>query len=316
LGEKIKIGISSCLLGQNVRYDGGHKHDHYLTETFGKYIEWVPVCPEVGYGLPIPREAMRLVGDPEATRLVTQKSGIDHTEGMLKWSRKKLKELEQEELCGFIFKSRSPSSGLMNVKVYTSSGMPSKRGAGIFGGAFVKQFPLIPAEDDGRLHNPDIRENFIERVFVLKRWRDLTKRNVAIKDLVSFHTQHKLLMLAHSPRHYTDLGRLVADAKQRRRSELLSAYLNILMDGLRFMATVKKNTNVLLHITGHFKKHLSSDEKQELFAIINEYHQEIIPLIVPIVLISHYVRKYKNQYLKDQYYLHPHPLELMLRNHV
>jgi uncharacterized protein YbbK (DUF523 family) len=170
LEEKIKIGISSCLLGENVRYDGGHKHDHYLTDTFGKYIQWVHVCPEVEYGLPIPREALRLVGEPESPRLVTQKSGIDHTEGMMKWAEKKLRELEKEKLCGFIFKSRSPSSGLRAVKVYTTSGMPSRQGMGIFGGAFVGHFPLIPAEDDGRMRNPGIRENFIERVFVFKRF--------------------------------------------------------------------------------------------------------------------------------------------------
>lgn len=174
--EKIKMGISSCLLGEKVRYDGGHKGDRYITDTLGQYFEWVPVCPEVEYGLFVPREAMRLVGDPASPRIVTVHTGIDHTEGMLKWAVKKLKELEKEEFCGFIFKSKSPSSGIGGVKVYLPSGMPSQKGVGIFGGAFMQYFPLIPVIDEGRLHDPGLRENFIERVFVYKRWKEFLEK--------------------------------------------------------------------------------------------------------------------------------------------
>ena len=166
---KVRIGISSCLLGENVRYDGGHKLDHYLVETLGKYIEWVPICPEVEYGLSVPREAMRLVGDPESPRLVTLSTGIDHTDGMHAWANKKLKDLEKSDLCGFIFKSRSPSSGYKGVKVHSSSGMPARMGTGIFAAAFIKHFPLVPVEDDERLHDPQLRENFIEQIFVFQR---------------------------------------------------------------------------------------------------------------------------------------------------
>lgn len=169
---KIKIGISSCLLGERVRYDGGHKWDRYITDTLREYFEWLHVCPEVEYGLSVPREPMRLVGDRASPRLVTINTGIDHTEGMLKWAEKKLKEIEKEELCGFIFKSRSPSSGIGNVKVYTPSGMPSQKGVGIFGGAFMSKFPLMPVIDEGRLHDPGLRDDFIERVFVYKRWKE------------------------------------------------------------------------------------------------------------------------------------------------
>ncbi|MBC6933918.1 MAG: DUF1722 domain-containing protein, partial [Candidatus Brocadia sp.] len=200
--EKIKMGISSCLLGEKVRYDGRHKLDRFITDTLGQYFEWVPVCPECEYGLPVPREPLRLVGRPESPRLITIKTGIDHTEKMLQWAEKKLGELEQENLCGFIFKSKSPSSGIVGVKMYTPSGIPSQRGAGIFGGAFMKHFPLIPVIDDGRLHNPQLRENFIENVFVFQRWQKIQKSK-SINDLVEFHTNHKLLMLAHSPRHYS-----------------------------------------------------------------------------------------------------------------
>jgi uncharacterized protein YbgA (DUF1722 family)/uncharacterized protein YbbK (DUF523 family) len=314
--DKIRIGISSCLLGEQVRYDGGHKRDHYLTDTFGRFVEWVPVCPEVEYGLPVPREAMQLIGDPEAPRLVTRKTGIDHTAGILKWARSRLKELEHKKLCGFIFKGKSPSSGIRGVKIYTESGMPGRSGAGIFGSAFIRRFPLIPVEDDGRLHNPSFRENFIERAFVFNRWLGFVRNGGFLKDLVSFHTQHKLLTMAHSPKHYVLLGRLVAGAKGKDRKTLLVKYISGLMESLRLIATVKKNTNVLMHCMGYFKKKISADEKLELLETINNYHKGSIPLIVPIVLLNHYVRKYDEPYLKQQYYLNPHPVELMLRNHV
>lgn len=314
--ERVKVGISSCLLGERVRYDGGHKLDRYITETLGQYFEWVSVCPEVEYGLPVPRKAMRLEGDPDSPRLVTIHTGIDHTEGILKWAKKRLKDLEQEKLCGFIFKSRSPSSGIGGVKIYTTSGIPRCKGVGIFGGAFIRYFHFIPVIDDGRLHDTQLRENFSERVFVYKRWQEFIKKGRTIQDLAAFHTEHKLLILSHSPKHFSALGRLVANAKKYKREELHSEYIRILMHGLQLIATVKKNTNVLMHITGHFKKHLSSDEKQELLEVIDNYHKGLIPLIVPITLIRHYVRKFDETYLKKQYYLNPHPLELMLRNHV
>ncbi len=316
MAEKIRLGISSCLLGEHVRYDGSHKLDHYLVDTLGKYVQWVPVCPEVESGLPVPREAMRLVGDPDSPRLLTGRSKIDHTDQMLRWAEKKLKELEKEKLCGFIFKSRSPSSGIRNVKVYTSSGMPGRTGKGIFGGAFIKGFPLLPVEDDGRLHNPALRENFIEKVFVFKRWRDFLEHGAKPRELVAFHTSHKLLLMAHSQKHLSLLGRIVANTKKSRHKQFLSQYITLFMDALKLLATVKKNTNVLTHAMGYFKKLLSSDEKKELIEIIENYHKGFVPLIVPVVLINHYVRKYDEPYLKEQYYLNPNPLELMLRNHV
>jgi len=313
---KIRIGVSSCLLGENVRYDGGNKRDIYITDTLGKYFEWVPVCPEVEYGLPVPREAMHLVGSPDSPRLVTVRTGTDHTKGMRGWNSKKLKELERERLCGFIFKSRSPSSGIGGVKIYTPAGIPYKTGAGIFGGAFIKQFPLTPVIDDGRLNDPKLRENFIERIFVYKRCKDNLLSGVSVSALVNFHTDHKLLVLSHSPEHLRALGRLVADARQYKTSVLLKRYIIILTEGLKLLSTVRKNTNVLMHIMGYFKKQLSSDEKQELLEVIDNYHKGYVPLIVPMVLINHYVRKFDEPYLKKQVYLNPHPAELMLRNHV
>ncbi len=314
--EKIKLGISTCLLGQNVRYDGGHKLDRFLRDTLGQYVEYVPVCPEVECGLPVPRESMHLEGDPDAPRLVTIQTKKDLTEQMVQWARKRVVELEKEDLCGFIFKSDSPSSGMERVKVYDQKGMPVKKGVGLFARIFMEHFPLLPVEDEGRLHDPKLRENFIERVFTLKRWREVLSKKENRKDLIEFHTQHKLLILSHSPRHYQTLGRLVAKAKEFPIKELYRQYQTLLMEALQLKTTPKKNANVLMHMMGYFKEQLSSDEKQELLEVIDHYRGEHIPLIVPITLLQHYVRKYDEPYLKQQVYLNPHPLEFQLRNHV
>jgi len=313
--DKITLGISACLLGEKVRYDGGHKLDHFLKDTLGRFIEWVPVCPEVESGLPVPREAMRLVGSPEAPRLLKSRSGEDYTDHLLTWAAKRLAEVEQEDLCGFIFKSRSPSSGMRGVKVYGSSGIPSHAGVGLFAKEFMKTFPYTPVEDEGRLCDPDLRENFIERVFVYKRWKEFRKTGSA-RDLIEFHTNHKLLILSHSTRHYSLLGSLVANAKKYQPGVLHEEYLRLLMEGLKLIATIRKNTNVLQHMVGYFKKQLQPDEKQEMLEIIDDYHKGYTPLIVPTTLLRHYVRKYDEPYLKRQHYLHPHPTELKLRNHV
>jgi uncharacterized protein YbgA (DUF1722 family)/uncharacterized protein YbbK (DUF523 family) len=314
--ERIKLGISSCLLGNTVRYDGGHKRDHYLRDTLGRFVEWVPVCPEVECGLPVPREAMHLLDHPGAPRLVTRATGIDHTERMLAWAKKKLNELEKQELSGFVFKSRSPSSGMQGVKMYTKTGVSARKGIGIFAQAFMDHFPLLPVEDEGRLQDPGIRENFIARVFVYQRWSEFIAARGTLGHLVTFHAEHKLLLMSHSPKHLRELGLLVSQGKKYQRALLFENYFRVMMEGLRLAATTKKHTNVLQHMAGYFKKLLSSDEKQELLDVITQYRKGLVPLIVPITLIKHYVRKYDEAYLAKQYYLNPHPLELMLRNHV
>ena len=311
----IKLGISSCLLGNKVRFDGGHKLEKFLTDTLGRYVQYVPVCPEVEYGLPIPREALRLVGDPESPRLVTSRTSVDHTDGMLRWARDRVKALERENLCGFIFKSRSPSSGMERVKIYDESGVPANKGVGIFAGVFMDHFPLIPVEEDGRLHDPLLRENFIERIFTLKRWRETAAPKKSRGSLVDFHTKNKLLILSHSPKHYQLMGKLVAKAKDYPPDELLEKYVNLLMEALKLKATPAKNSNVLQHMMGYFKKELSGDEKQELLETIQLYRQGHYPFVVPMTLMNHYVRKYDQTYLKDQVFLTPHPVELHLRNH-
>ena len=314
--EKFRIGISSCILGNPVRWNAGHKQDKYLTNTLGQFVEYVPVCPEVEVGLGVPRESMRLVGDPEKPRLITFKSKTDHTDKMVRWARKRVRELEKENLCGFIFKSDSPSSGMIRVKVYNDKGMPHKIGIGIFAREFMNQFPLIPVEDDGRLNNPHIRENFIQQIFTMQRWRDILTGKRSMGRLVDFHTRNKLLLLSHSQKHYRLMGKQVAEGKKIPIKDLYRQYQILLMETLKLKTTVKKNINVLQHLMGYFKKQLSADEKQELLENFDHYRQEQVPLIVPITLINHYVRKYKQSYLKNQTYLQPHPLELKLRIHV
>ena len=316
MNKAIKIGVSACLLGEKVRFDGGHKHDRYITGTLGRFFDFVPVCPETECGLGIPREAMRLVGSVDAPRLVTNKTGIDHTERMQTWSDARLGELDSEDLCGFIFKKDSPSSGLHRVRVYTPKGQPVRTGRGLFAAAFTKRFPRIPVEDEGRLHDPGLRENFIERVFALKRWRDTIANRRTVGRLVAFHTREKLLLMAHSQTHYRQMGRLVAVGKTIPTAQLYDRYEAELMEALALKATVAKHTNVLMHILGYFKKQLSGDEKQEVLEVIGNYRGNHLPLIVPVTLLNHFVRKYRQAYLTEQTYLNPHPLELALRNHV
>jgi uncharacterized protein YbgA (DUF1722 family)/uncharacterized protein YbbK (DUF523 family) len=316
LEERVRLGISSCLLGNPVRWNAGHKLDRFLTNTLGQFVDYVPVCPEVEAGFGVPRESMRLVGDPEKPRLITFKTKTDQTDQMLRWARKRVKELEKEDLHGFIFKSDSPSSGMIRVKVYTEKGMPVKKGVGMFAREFMAHFPLIPAEDDGRLHDPNIRENFIERIFALRRWRQAVENGKNMGSLVDFHTRNKLLILSHSPKHYKVMGKMVADGKQMPLKELYAQYETTLMEALALKATPKKHLNVLQHLMGYFKKQLSKDEKQELLDVFDRYRQEFVPLVVPLTLINHFVRKYDQPYLKSQTYLNPHPVELKLRTHV
>ncbi|MCU0558713.1 MAG: DUF523 and DUF1722 domain-containing protein [Desulfobacterales bacterium] len=313
--ERIRLGVSACLLGQPVRYDGMGKLDRYITGTLGEYIDFVPVCPEVESGFPVPRETMRLVGDPENPRLLTTRTGVDHTERMLAWAEKRVRELEQENLCGFIFKSDSPSSGLMRVKVYNSKGMAEKKGVGLFARAFTRRFPLLPVEEEGRLNDAKLRETFIEQLFTLKRWRETLAAGRTMKNLVEFHTRHKLLILSHSPAIAKEMGKLVAQGRGMAPTEAFTRYENLLVEALRAKATLKKNLNVLQHIMGYFKQQLSAGEKQELVEILDHYRREIVPLIVPVTLLNHYVRKYDEPYLKQQVYLNPHPIALKLRNH-
>ena len=312
--QEIKIGVSSCLLGKEVRYNGGHSLDRYITGTLSDYFSFVDVCPEVEAGFGIPRETLRLVGDPDTPRLVTTKTKKDFTDKMMNWAKRRVLELEKEDLCGFIFKKGSPSSGMERVRVYTEKGMPSNRGSGMFARLFMRHFPLVPVEEDGRLNDSVLRENFIERIFAFRRWREMASERKSRGNIVAFHTAHKLQIMSHSVKHYREMGKIVAQGKELDLPTLYKKYEALFMQALSLKATVKKNVNVLQHIAGYFKKQLSKDEKQELQDIISQYHREYVPLIVPVTLLNHYIRKYEQEYLQKQFYLHPHPVELKLRN--
>ncbi len=306
--KNFKIGISSCLLGHEVRFDGNHKHDKYLTGTLANYFDLIPLCREVECGLPIPRESMRLVGSAENPALIGNKTGKNYTSQMTAWAESKMHEIANEDLCGFICKANSPSSGMEPVKIYDHNNMPRATGAGIFTRIFKNHFPLIPIEEEERLHDPPLRKNFIESVFVYKRWRDLLN-NFSANNLVQFHTSHKLLLLAHDEKIYRQMGPLVAKAGTMEYQELQEKYQQLLMIAMHRKPTIKKHVNVLSHIMGYFKKMLERDEKVELLELIENFRQGLVPLIVPVTHINHYVQKYNEPYLSRQFYLNPHPLE-------
>jgi uncharacterized protein YbgA (DUF1722 family)/uncharacterized protein YbbK (DUF523 family) len=313
----IRLGVSTCLLGERVRYDGGHKLDRFLVNTLGPFVEWVPVCPEFEVGLGVPRESLRLVGDPEAPRLIAPKSGQDHTERMQTWAQERLEELAAIKLHGFVFKKDSPSSGLFRVRVYDQNGMPQRVGTGIFPREVMRRFPLLPLEEEGRLHDMRLRENFIERVFVYYRWTHLLEEDPTPGGLVRFHTAHKLTLMAHSPSHYQEMGRLVAQAGSLPWEEMVETYGRLLMEGLKVLGTPGKHTNVLQHLMGFLKDALSREDKAELLGLVEDYRQELVPLIVPLTLLQHHLRRHPvPDWVHQQVYLNPYPKELMLRNHV
>ncbi len=312
----IRIGISACLLGHKVRYDGGHKRDRYVTDTLGKYFDWVPVCPEVELGLGTPRETMRLERSKDGIRLVVAKDGCDLTESMREYASERLEKLAAEDLCGFVLKSDSPSCGMESVRVYRKGGTPARNGRGLFAEALLERFPHLPVEEEGRLCDTVLRENWVERVFAFRRLRTLWRRAWTLGDLVEFHAANKLAILAHCPSAYESLGRIVARAGSLPAPKLEERYHSEFMDALRVIATRGRHVNVLQHMAGYFKQQLDRDSRQELAGLIGDYRRGALPLIVPVTLIKHYVRRFGIQYLAAQTYLNSHPKELALRNHV
>lgn len=313
--KNIRLGISSCLLGEPVRYNGRHKLDHFLADILGTYVEYVPVCPECGAGFGVPREAMRLEGGPEAPRLVTRETKADLTGRMTAWTAKTLGALGRRDLCGFVFKSGSPSCGMERVRVHAAGSAARRTGAGLFARAFMERFPLVPVEDEAGLHDMEARQNFIVRVFAFHRWRQQCAADASPASVIDFYGRHKYLLMAHSPAAQKEIGRLVARVKALDRGALLREFERLFMAALKHRATVKKNANVLMHMAGYFRERLGVDERGELAEMIEQYRQELIPLIVPATMIQHCARKHGVGYLASQYYLDQHPAELMLRNH-
>jgi uncharacterized protein YbgA (DUF1722 family)/uncharacterized protein YbbK (DUF523 family) len=314
--DRPKVGISACLLGQRVRYDGGHKRDPFLTDLFGKFVEFLPICPELEAGMGVPRESVRLVSVSGDVKMIAEKSGTDWTAAMNRLSAQRLREIDSLGLSGYVFKKNSPSCGIGGVRLYDSRGMPKRTGRGLFAAALMRRWPLMPVEEEGRLNDFKLRENFVERVFAYHRWQKAAAERKSVGALVRFHTRHKYLLLAHSQPDYRQIGRLVATAKQQPIAALYDEYARLFMQALAVHATEKSHTNALDHMMGFFSDQLTAAERQELAQLISEFRRRLLPLIVPLTLMLHYVNKYRIDYLQQQVYLQPHPKELTVRNHV
>ena len=312
----IRVGISACLLGAEVRFDGGHKRDAFLVDVLGKYVEWVPLCPEAEAGLGTPRPSMRLVRESSGIRLVTVRDGIDVTGQLDTFARKRVAAIDEAHLCGWVLKKDSPSCGMERVKIYDGSGPPAKQGRGLFAARLIERFPDLPVEEEGRLADPRLRENFIERVFAYDRLTRLFSSRWTVGAVVAFHTAHKLTLMAHSPAAYRALGQVVAGAKGASRAAFAEDYRRRFMQALATIATPARHVNVLQHIAGYLRGRADAASRAEVATAIEDYRRGLVPLIVPITLVRHFVRALDLSYLAGQTYLEPHPKELMLRNRV
>jgi uncharacterized protein YbgA (DUF1722 family)/uncharacterized protein YbbK (DUF523 family) len=311
-----RLGVSSCLLGNAVRHDGGHKRDRFLTDVLGPFVEWVPVCPELELGLGVPRPTIRLEQRGGEVRLVEPKSGRDHTRAMQQWSRRRIRELRALDLCGYVLKKSSPSCGLLRVRLWSEKSMPLRSGRGVFAAELCEALPLLPVEEEGRLNDPPLRESFVERIFAYRRLQALFRERWTRGELVAFHTAHKMQLLSHSQAHYRALGRLVAEASGGSPAALAQRYQALFMQGLAHVATARRHTNVLQHMQGHLRDRLDDPARRELAALVEDYRRGLVPLVVPVTLIRHHVARLEVAYLQGQTYLDPHPKELMIRNHV
>jgi len=314
--EEILVGVSTCLLGQCVRHDGGHKRDPFLTETLAPYVRFVPVCPEVEIGLGVPREPIHLRRNAGDTRLVGVTSGRDHTEAMNAFARRKVAELAGLDLCGYILKKGSPSCGMERVAVHLGDGCKERKGRGLFAATLIERLPLLPIEEEGRLQDAKLRENFIERLFAYRRVKRLFASRWSAAELVGFHSREKMLLLAHDRPVYAALGQLVARAATIPRAKVVDGYAQGFMGALKRIATPGRHANVLAHMAGFLKRAVDGSSRRELASLIEDYRNGTVPLVVPLTLIRHHVRVHSIEYLARQSYLEPHPRELALRNHV
>ena len=312
----LRVGVSACLLGERVRWDGGHKSDAFLLGMLGKYVEWVPVCPEVEVGLPVPRDTLRLVRRGTEVRMVMPRAGTDHTDAMTAYAVRTADALAGRDLCGFVVKKDSPTCGMERVKVYPENGgSPARDGRGLFAAALIARMPNLPIEEEGRLSDARLRENFVERLFAYRRLKTLFRPGWTQAGLIAFHSAHKLLLMAHSPAAYASLGRLVASAKGKPRDAFRGRYETEFMAALRTLATPGRNANVLQHMLGYVSPSLDADQRAEIEELIADYRKQVIPLLAPLTLLRHHVRRLGVAYLLGQVYLEPNPKELMLRNH-
>ncbi|WP_173172570.1 YbgA family protein [Pseudomonas tohonis] len=310
---KPRLGISACLLGEPVRFNGGHKESRLCSRTLARYFDFVPVCPEVAIGLGTPREAIRLVGDPAMPRAVNRDGSRDLSEPLTAYGERMAGELD--DLCGYIFMQKSPSCGLHRVKVYQANGIPAEEGGrGLFTEAFCKRHPELPVEEEGRLCDPVLRENFLTRVFACARWRALCASGLTRRGILEFHARYKYQLMAHDPQQYHALGRLLGDIGKHAPEKFGPPYFRQLMAALARCATRGTHSNVLQHISGYLKGSLGRDEKAEMQRLIEQYRNGIVPLVVPLTLLKHHFARHPDPYIAQQAYLQPHPEDLSLRN--
>ncbi|MBS9961751.1 DUF523 and DUF1722 domain-containing protein [Vibrio alginolyticus] len=311
--SSIKVGISSCVLGERVRFDSGHKVSNFVTKELSPYFDFVSVCPEVGVGMPVPRPTIRLVFNEERVALVeTKNPENDHTDNMLTYSANKVDELQSEQLCGYIVCAKSPTCGMERVKVY-SKNSAAKEGVGLYTQTLMQKMPWLPVEEDGRLNDPVLKENFITRVFCLNDFYDSMDGTPTRGKIIDFHSRYKLTLMAHHPESYRSLGRLVADVANYEIEDFYQEYRLGLMKALTNRASRKNNTNVLMHLQGYFKRSLTKEEKEELATVIHDYRIGMLPLLAPLTLIKHYLNTYPDEYLAKQKFLEPYPQEMRLR---
>ncbi len=315
VGGRVRVGVSACLLGESVRFNAGHKRDRFVSDRLAQYFELVPVCPEVGIGLGIPREPIRLVGDPQQPRAVgTRHEAVDVTSPLTDYAHRMHRELG--DISGYIFKSKSPSCGMERVKVYGRDGSLRGSGRGIYAAEIMRANPLLPVEEEGRLNDPILRENFIERLYAYRRWQELLEEGVTPATLVAFHTRHKLILMAHGAHRARGLGRLIARVGSEPIEPLTAEYGAGFMNVLAYRATRARHTDVLFHVMGYLKRQLDSEDKAELVDLIHDYRQGVVPLIVPVTLLRHYFRRHPEPYIDNQLYLSWQPAGLSLWNHI
>lgn len=313
--KRVVVGVSSCLLGEKVRFDGGHKRDNYLCDFLANYVDFFPICPEIAIGMGTPRPAIRLTGNPKNPNLVAVKNPEnDYSEAMIHFSQNTMPKLTG--LSGYILKSKSPSCGWKRVKVYQEKGRAPLIGQGVYAKILQETYPALPIEEEGRLNDPHLRENFIERLFIYKEWQELEEQGLTPQGLIAFHTRHKLTLMAHHPLSYQKLGKKLSHIDTDNLEPFASDYIHELMKAMTYIATPKKHANVLQHCMGYFKRELGTGDKEELLITIENYRSGLLPLIVPLTLIKHHLRHFPQAYLNLQSYLSPYPEELMLRNHI
>ena len=310
------LAISECLLGSEVRYDGSGARSSFPHAALQGLFEYRGICPEVGIGLGTPRAPIRLVGEVAAPRVVGVKDpGLDVTEALADYGRARAAELGG--VVGYVLMKGSPSCGLFRVKVYPHdgtevTGAPTLKGRGAYAAAVTAALPDLPVEENGRLHDPVLRENFVTRTFAYSHWQALLARGLTRGRLVEFHSRYKYLLMAHSVPHYEQAGRLLSNLKEDLAGKA-RAYLSVLMTGLANPAGRRNHANVLSHLQGYFKRALDGPARQELETLVHGYRRGELPLLAPLTLIKHHLREHPDEYLANQVYLDPHPGYLGLR---